>query len=114
MESTPVARRLKLLQEYPDYCSAIDVARMLGITPSGTKRHKQYIKHIEVEGMTLYHRASATHYASTFTKANTISRMCVTGIEVERLQKICEVYYRTQYDAATPELLALAKRLAKL
>lgn len=112
--NTIVARRLRLLQKYPDYCTAIDVARMLGITPTGTKRHKHQIKHIEEDGITLYHRASATHYASKFTKSNTVSRLAVTGIDVERLQKICEGYYKTHLDHGAPELVALAKRLAKL
>ena len=108
-------RRLRLLREYPEYCTASDVARALKITRGGVRHHASKIKHIEVDGMTLYHRAALGSYVATFVKNNdAVSRRIVRGIDVERLQRICECYYRTQYDTADPELLRLAKRLADL
>lgn len=110
----PVQRREKLLHDHPGYVTAADVGRMLGIHPTGVRHHKHHISHKEVDGVTLYNKLSASHYASKFTKANKISRMAVHGGDVERLEKICETFYRTQLDVAPKEVLALAKRLAKL
>jgi hypothetical protein len=115
MYETPMQHRLRLLREYPEYCTAIDVGRMLDITPRGVRHHKDRIKHIEIEGITLYHRVAAKAFAHTFIKTDSAaSRFMVVGIEVERLQKICETYYRSHYDDGPPELLALAKRVAGL
>lgn len=113
--NTLVARKERLTKDYPDYCTVSEVARVLGMTRGGVKAHKRRIKHIEVDGMTLYHRGALAQYASTFAKANgNTSRLAVVGLDVERLQKICVVYYRRHYDDSPPDLLALAKRLAKL
>lgn len=88
---------------------------MLGCDRRNVRHYLDRIKHIEVDGMTLYDRRSAMQCASVYSKVPArIGRLGVVGINVERLQRICEVYYRTQYDVAPPELLKLAKRLAGL
>jgi len=111
----PAARRLDLLARYPGYCTVADVARMHGCGRANIRHFKDRIRHIEVEGMTLYERASAMHHASIYSKnPGLIGRVGVVGIDVHRLQRICEHYYRCQLDAAPPELLKLAKRLARL
>lgn len=107
-------KRLRLLREYPEYCTSTDVARVLDISSAAIRHHVKHLKTITVEGWLLFHRQSVSLYAATFNKSNTGSRLSVRGIEVERLQKICEVYYRTQYDSADKHLLELAKRIAKL
>jgi hypothetical protein len=89
------------------------VAKALGCTKANVRHRAKGIKHVVIDGMTLYDRASVTRCASLYSKDfSRVNRMGVVGINVERLQRICEVYYRTQYDAAPPELLKLAKRLA--
>lgn len=107
-------KRHRLLREYPDYCTASDVARVLDISPSAVRHHEKRLKTIIVEDWLLFDRQSVALYAATFNKSRTGSRFTVKGIDVERLQRICEVYYRTQYDSADKHLLELAKRIAKL
>lgn len=112
---SPGAKRLALLAQYPEYCTVTDVARMLACNKRNVRHYLARIKHIEVDGMLLFDRRAAMQVASVYTKnPNAISRMGVTGVDVERLQKICEHYYRCQYDAAPRPLLKLAKRLAGL
>ena len=112
---SPAELRLKLLAEHPDCFTVSDVARWLGCVKRNVRHHAQHIPHTIVEGMTLFNRQAARQYASTHTRdPSAIGRLGVAGINVERLQRICAHYYRCQYDAAPPELLRLAKRLAGL
>lgn len=88
---------------------------MLGTTRRNVRHYLDRIKHIEVDGMLLFERQSAMQCAAVYSKNHArVGRMGVVGVNVQRLQRICEVYYRTQYDVAPPELLRLAKKLAGL
>lgn len=112
---SPAQLRQKLLAEHPEYCTTADVARMLGCDKRNVRHYAKHIPTKTVEGMLLFHRGTAIRFASVHTRElDKIGRLGVTGADVERLRKICEVYYRTQYDIARPEHLKLAKRLAQL
>lgn len=108
------ALRVKLLEENPDYCTLVDVARMLGLSRSAVQRyHNEHLETKTEQGIRLYKRDSVRRYAAK-RKRMTPSVIAVKGIDVERLRKVCEVYYRTQYDIAPRHLLKLAKRIAQL
>lgn len=107
------ARMARALEENPDYVTLGEAARIL-------KRGKNtvYEFHSDLPGMTvygirLYLREAVVKRAR---ERNRVfgSRIVVTGINVERLRKICEVYYRTQYDIAPSELKLLAKQIARV
>lgn len=108
------ARRVRLLRANPDYITVTDVARMLNLTKAGVLAHTRSIKHIVIEGMTLYHRHSAEAYASTFVKRESTTRIGFRGADVERIREICEGYYRSYYDSGSPDVLKLAKKVAGL
>lgn len=102
-----------LLKQHPDCCTVVDVARMLGCSRRNVRHYHDKIKHQTIDGMTLYNRQSAMQVAAVYSRnPNAVNRLGVVGRNVERLQRICEVYYRTQYDVAPPDMLKLAKRLA--
>src|SRR5262245_22728449 len=110
-----IDKRHRLMSQYPDYCTVTDAATKLGVTKRAVRHHIDSIKTIVVEGWVLYNRKSLGEYAALMKDNSThISRFRLTGIDVERIQRICETYYRTQLDKAPPELLNLAKRVAKL
>lgn len=109
------SQRRALLARYPDYCTVADVARMHGCDKRNVRHFDARIKHIVVNGMRLYDRQSAMLHASVYSKdPGLVGRLGVVGTDVQRLQRICEHYYRCQYDCAPPELLKLAKRIARL
>lgn len=106
-------KRDRLLAENPGYCTASTAAKLIGTSRWGVKHHAPKIEHIMVEGIILYHTNSVILYADTVKKATQFpASISVRGANVERLMKICERYYRTEYDAAPKHLLALAKKIA--
>lgn len=111
-----VADRLRL--EYPNRVSMADAARILQIRPSGIRHHLSRLGDVEwvsIGGRTFrtFDRQKVIQYSKQRQRIR-ISRCAFQGIEVERLERICETYYRQNLDIASPELLALAKRIAKL
>lgn len=112
---SPANRRLALLKLYPDYCTVADVARMHGCDKRNVRHFVGRIKNIVVDGMMLFERRSAVQHASVYAKdPGLVGRLGVVGNDVQRLQRICEHYYRCQFDAGPPELVKLAKRIARL
>lgn len=111
--ATLVGRLAQALEQNPDYVSLADAARILKRGKSTVWEFHSDIESITVDGIRLYKREAVEKRARQRAKV-TGSRITVTGIEVERLRRICEVYYRTQYDIAQPELKRLAKRIARL
>lgn len=113
-----LGRRDRALEDYPDYCSVVDASRMLGMTKQSVTRHRPHLGTIIVDGVHLYHTETVKKYAKKRRRAVggalQASRMSFFGIDVERLQTICEVYYRTHLDTAPEYLLALAKKVARL
>ena len=75
--------------------------------------HVDRLTTIEVEGIRLYLRSSVIEHTKTLRRMHP-SRLVFSGIDVERIRKICETYYKTQYDIAPPYLLALAKKVGRL
>lgn len=110
--------RAKLREDYPDRITQADVARALMVSSRGVRRHVDRlgeVQWVQIGGRSFrtYDRATVMRYARTRAKIR-ISKCAFQGIEVERLEKICETYVRQNLDIAPPELLALAKRIAKL
>lgn len=111
----PTAKRARLLKEYPEYYTVSDAARELRIDKRTVmKIHQKNLKTITVEGWVLYNKISVALYSNSYKRADTVSRISFGSVECERMRRICETYYRTQLDRAPPELLALAKKVAKL
>lgn len=99
--------------ENPDYVTIGDAARILKRSRSTIWEFHNDIESITVYGVRLYRRDALISYMRT-KGAAVGSRIVVTGIEVERLRRICEVYYRQNYDIAEPAMKRLAKRIARL
>lgn len=76
--------------------------------------HDKNLRTKRVDGIVLYYTDEVKKYSKKRLRNGQVSRLVFTGIEVERLEKICEVYYQTQYDIGQKQLLTLAKRVAKL
>lgn len=94
--------------------SVRDAASELRISCQAFQRyHDSRVVSIEAYGVKLYELTSVKAYART-RKPAPGSRMTFSGVSCERIQKICEAYYRTQFDVAPPHLLALAKKVARL
>ena len=110
-----LVNRLKLaLAENPDYVSVTEAALILRISKTTLYQCYRDLPTIVRHGVHLYSRAVVEERAKTRTRKQYGSRLIITGIKVERLQRICEYYYRTQYDSGPPELLALARKIAQL
>lgn len=109
-------RMASLAEEYPEYCFLAEVAKALGLSKRTVDRcHKHKIKHIEVDGVTMYDRKAVRHYVAVtrFGKGGP-SVLRLNGIDVERMRTIAETYYRQNLDTAPPHLLKLAKKVARL
>src|SRR5262245_11990007 len=93
-----VQLRERLLEDYPDYCTIADVARTLKVDKTTVRRyHEQHIESIQVENITLYKKEAVARYAKRrYGAPGRASRLSITGIDVQRMQQICETYYRTQ------------------
>lgn len=112
---TLAKKRDRLLAAHPGYCTVTTVAKMIGTSRWGVRRHTPKIKHILVEEMILYDIQSALEFSRQHkAEAKFISVVAFKGVDAERIKKICEKYYRTQYDTAPKHLLALAKKTAGL
>lgn len=112
-ESGP-AKVGRLLMMYPDRLSTAQVIQLLGISRRGFRvYHEHRIPYLQIEGIKLFDGAVARAYAKARVRKSK-SSITIKGIEVERLQRICEQYYRQNLDFGPPELLAIAKRIARL
>jgi hypothetical protein len=118
------AIRERLAELYPDWITVSEVARILGVTiRSVVRTHQPRLRHVlitELDGRPLttptyiYLASEVKTYNRTRKRALQGTTMTLRGIKIERLQKICERYYRQNLDIGAPELLALAKEIAKL
>lgn len=109
-----LAQRVKSVQvRFPELCTIAEAANILGVHRSSIKLYYQAEVVRTEEGIALYSRESLAKLRERKSRRNR-SRIVLTGIDVERMQKICEVFYRTQLDFAERHLLALAKKVAKL
>lgn len=109
--------RLELLTRHPDHVTLKEAASLLGITRRAVELyHRDSLGTPLVDmGITLYPRDAVIRYAQNRRRRNSRhTAMTFRGIEVERLQRICENYYRRNLDVGDPELVRLAKRVAKL
>lgn len=107
------ARMAQATIENPDYVTLGDAARILKRSRSTVWEFHNDLESITVYGVKLYKRDALVAYMrAKSTAAGSVIR--VTGIEVERLRRICEVYYRQNYDIAEPAMKRLAKRIARL
>jgi hypothetical protein len=88
-------------------------AKIMGVAKTTIYNHYgRYIDKV-VDGYQLYRR-DVLEAKQASRKRLHGSRLTITGVNVERVRRICEAYYRTQFDVAPPELKALAKRIAML
>ena len=109
------AKRDRLLEENPDYCSASDVGKKLGVSRWAARYHKRFIKHKVIDGITLYERASVGLYAAAYQKnLHLISRLTLKGVDLQYFYRMCYWYARTQRDYAPPEIWDFARRIAGL
>ena len=104
-------RMAALALRFPD-CVTVGAAANIAKTSRQTIYNSDIPFTIE-EGLRLYKISDVQSFARNHIRREP-SKLCFKGIEVERLRKICEQYYRMQLDIAEPHLLALAKRTAKL
>lgn len=111
-QSLPV-RLARVLGDHPDHVSVGGAAEILKLAKSSVTRYHAELLDKTVEGIGLYRRSTLEAYARRRGK-RLGSSLLFTGIDIERIQRICEFYYRTQLDSAPPELKALAKKVAKL
>lgn len=113
-EQALITRLALALEENPGYVSVKDAASVLRISTQAFQRyHENRVECVISHGVKLYELASVKAYAQS-RKPAPGSRMTFTGVSCERIQRICETYYRTQFDAAPSHLLALAKKVARL
>lgn len=111
--ATIKTRTLIALIENPDYCSIAEAATILRRSKSSVREYYRDIEHIMVYGIRLYKR-EAVHAKRKHLGKVDGSRVIVKGDELVRLRRICEVYYRQNYDIAEPAMKRLAKRIARL
>ena len=112
MQVESLSRKVeRLLREHPTHCTIAEVARAMGLSLNGARKHRKSIPHMMVEGVYLYERHAAMKLATTF-KKRYVSVQTFRGRELEVIREICRTYYRTQFDVAGDEHLALAKRVA--
>lgn len=117
---SPAHIRERLLRRYPDYCTAVDVARAVGVSLRTVPRLKDRIKWIDIVDdsgvrMTLYDRHSAMQYAANHAaQHNRQEKITLKGLRAQRMREICVIFYKTQQDRASSELLSLAKELGLL
>jgi predicted transcriptional regulator len=115
VHETLPAKVARLKDTYPDRYTLVDIANALGISKGAVvKYHQHRIPYLQVEGVKLFDAKVVKAYALSRRRTNAKSRVIFSGVEVERIQRICEKYYRQNLDIAPQELLQLARRVAKI
>jgi hypothetical protein len=104
-------RMAALALRFPD-CVTVGAAANIAKTSRQTIYNSDIPFTIE-EGLRLYKISDVQTYARNHTRREA-TKLIIKGIDVERVRKICETFYRTQLDTAEHHLLALAKRIARL
>lgn len=110
---TVLERMARALEENPGYVSLGQAAKILKRSKGTVYEYHSDLPGKVVYGVRLYERTAVEKRARDRSRVIG-SRIVVTGINVERLRKICEVYYRTQFDIAPIELKRLAKSIARV
>lgn len=106
-----IRRTARLLEQYPNYVTVGGAAKILNCSRTSIY-HSTLVPRVE-EGIRLYLKSEVITYGRTLALRHP-TKLQFKGIEVERIMKICEMYYKTQRDVAESHLLSLAKRVAKL